>query len=151
MPGGQDIMILVDSVSGLSGARIEMDAWDLDVVLAASETRGVEAGQAGPWKIGKAQRAQERAIDSQVDERGLSVPRGAPVLQTGDHDQLLAERAAPGVPRRSPPRGGRPSHAPNCAADAAEARSIASGQLGQRRRDGGPLSLIHISEPTRPY
>ena len=37
MPGGQDIMILVDSVSGLSGARIEMDAWDLDVVLASSQ------------------------------------------------------------------------------------------------------------------
>jgi predicted phosphoserine aminotransferase len=37
MSGGQDIMILVDSVSGLSGARIEMDAWDLDVVLASSQ------------------------------------------------------------------------------------------------------------------
>jgi predicted phosphoserine aminotransferase len=37
MPDGQDIMILVDSVSGLSGARIEMDAWDLDVVLASSQ------------------------------------------------------------------------------------------------------------------
>ena len=37
MPGGEDIMILVDSVSGLSGARIEMDAWDLDVVLSSSQ------------------------------------------------------------------------------------------------------------------
>ncbi len=37
MPGGGDIMILVDSVSGLAGARIEMDAWDLDVVLASSQ------------------------------------------------------------------------------------------------------------------
>jgi predicted phosphoserine aminotransferase len=37
MPGGEDISILVDSVSGLSGARIEMDAWDLDVVLASSQ------------------------------------------------------------------------------------------------------------------
>ena len=37
MPGGEDIMILVDSVSGLAGARIEMDAWDLDVVLASSQ------------------------------------------------------------------------------------------------------------------
>lgn len=37
LPGGQDIMILVDSVSGLAGARIEMDAWDLDVVLASSQ------------------------------------------------------------------------------------------------------------------
>jgi predicted phosphoserine aminotransferase len=37
MPGGGDIMILVDSVSGLSGARIEMDAWDLDMVLSSSQ------------------------------------------------------------------------------------------------------------------
>ena len=37
MPNGDEIMILVDSVSGLSGARIEFDAWDLDVVLTASQ------------------------------------------------------------------------------------------------------------------
>jgi predicted phosphoserine aminotransferase len=37
MPNGDDIMILVDSVSGLGGARIEMDAWDLDVLLSSSQ------------------------------------------------------------------------------------------------------------------
>ncbi len=37
LPNGDEIMILVDSVSGLSGARIEMDAWDLDVVLSSSQ------------------------------------------------------------------------------------------------------------------
>lgn len=37
LPNGDDIMILVDSVSGLAGARIEMDAWDLDVVLSSSQ------------------------------------------------------------------------------------------------------------------
>jgi predicted phosphoserine aminotransferase len=37
LPNGSDIMILVDSVSGLSGARIEFDAWDLDVVLTGSQ------------------------------------------------------------------------------------------------------------------
>ncbi len=37
LPNGNDIMILVDSVSGLAGARIEMDAWDLDVLLASSQ------------------------------------------------------------------------------------------------------------------
>lgn len=36
-PNGDKIMILVDSVSGLAGAQIEMDAWDLDVVLASSQ------------------------------------------------------------------------------------------------------------------
>lgn len=37
LPSGDDILILVDSVSGLAGARIEFDAWDLDVVLTASQ------------------------------------------------------------------------------------------------------------------
>jgi predicted phosphoserine aminotransferase len=37
LPHGQDIMILVDSVSGLSGARLAFDAWDLDVVLTSSQ------------------------------------------------------------------------------------------------------------------
>jgi aspartate aminotransferase-like enzyme len=31
------MMILIDSVSGLSGARVETDAWDLDVVLTSSQ------------------------------------------------------------------------------------------------------------------
>jgi predicted phosphoserine aminotransferase len=37
LPQGQEIMILVDSVSGLSGARLEFDAWDLDVALTSSQ------------------------------------------------------------------------------------------------------------------
>jgi predicted phosphoserine aminotransferase len=37
LPNGQEIMILIDSVSGLSGARVECDAWDLDVVLTSSQ------------------------------------------------------------------------------------------------------------------
>ncbi len=37
LPNGQDIMILVDSVSGLSGAELYFDEWDLDVVLTSSQ------------------------------------------------------------------------------------------------------------------
>lgn len=37
LPNGQEIMILIDAVSGLSGARLETDAWDLDVVLTSSQ------------------------------------------------------------------------------------------------------------------
>ena len=37
LPNGDEIMILVDAVSSLAGARIEFDAWDLDVVLASSQ------------------------------------------------------------------------------------------------------------------
>ncbi len=36
-PNGQEIMILVDSVSSLGGARLEFDAWDLDVLLTSSQ------------------------------------------------------------------------------------------------------------------
>jgi predicted phosphoserine aminotransferase len=36
-PNGDEIMILIDSVSGLSGVPIEFDAWDLDVVLSSSQ------------------------------------------------------------------------------------------------------------------
>lgn len=37
LPGGDEIVILVDSVSGLSGIKLEFDAWDLDVVLTSSQ------------------------------------------------------------------------------------------------------------------
>jgi predicted phosphoserine aminotransferase len=36
-PNGENMMILVDSVSGMSGAELEFDAWDLDVVLCSSQ------------------------------------------------------------------------------------------------------------------
>lgn len=36
-PNGKDIMILVDAVSSLSGADIDFDGWDLDVLLTASQ------------------------------------------------------------------------------------------------------------------
>lgn len=36
-PNGENITIMVDSVSGLSGARLETDGWDLDVVLTSSQ------------------------------------------------------------------------------------------------------------------
>jgi predicted phosphoserine aminotransferase len=37
LPNGEDIIIMVDSVSGLSGARLEFDAWDLDVAITSSQ------------------------------------------------------------------------------------------------------------------
>lgn len=36
-PNGDEIMILVDTVSGLSGARLAFDSWDLDVALTSSQ------------------------------------------------------------------------------------------------------------------
>ncbi len=37
LPGGDDIVILVDAVSGVSGVDIRPDGWDLDVVLTSSQ------------------------------------------------------------------------------------------------------------------
>jgi predicted phosphoserine aminotransferase len=37
LPNGQDIIIMVDSVSGLSGAELRMDEWDLDVVITSGQ------------------------------------------------------------------------------------------------------------------
>ena len=36
-PGGEDIMILVDAVSGMTGTPLDFDAWDLDVALCSSQ------------------------------------------------------------------------------------------------------------------
>lgn len=36
-PGGEEIMILVDAVSSLGGAKLYFDDWDLDVVLTSSQ------------------------------------------------------------------------------------------------------------------
>jgi aspartate aminotransferase-like enzyme len=36
-PNGEDIIFIVDAVSSLSGAKIEFDAWDLDVLLTSSQ------------------------------------------------------------------------------------------------------------------
>jgi predicted phosphoserine aminotransferase len=37
LPNGDDIMIMVDTVSGVTGAELEFDAWDLDVALTSSQ------------------------------------------------------------------------------------------------------------------
>ena len=37
LPNGHDIMLIVDAVSGLSGAELRFDDWDLDLVLTSSQ------------------------------------------------------------------------------------------------------------------
>lgn len=66
VPGGDEIMILVDSVSGLSGVPLKFDAWDLDVVLTSSQK--AFALPAGLAFAAVSDRALERA--SQVSDRG---------------------------------------------------------------------------------
>lgn len=66
LPNGDEIMILVDSVSGLSGARLEFDAWDLDVVLSSSQK--AFALPAGLAFCAVSERAMEKA--KSVPNRG---------------------------------------------------------------------------------
>ncbi len=65
-PNGDDIIIMIDSVSGLSGAELETDAWDLDVVLTSSQK--AFALPAGLAMGAVSDRAFERA--RQVPDRG---------------------------------------------------------------------------------
>ncbi len=37
LPGGEEIIIMVDSVSGISGAELHFDEWDLDIALTSSQ------------------------------------------------------------------------------------------------------------------
>jgi predicted phosphoserine aminotransferase len=66
LPGGDEIMILVDSVSGLSGAELRFDEWDLDMVFTSSQKAfSLPAGLAFS---AVSDRALERA--RQIENRG---------------------------------------------------------------------------------
>ncbi len=66
LPNGEEIMILVDSVSGLSGVPLEFEDWDLDVVLTSSQK--AFALPAGLAFAAVSDRALKRA--EQIDDRG---------------------------------------------------------------------------------
>ncbi len=66
LPGGNEIMILVDSVSGLSGVELQFDDWDLDVALTSSQK--AFALPAGLAMAAVSDRALERA--AQIKYRG---------------------------------------------------------------------------------
>jgi len=56
-----DVLILVDAVSGMAGAKLEFDAWGLDVALAG--TQKCFALPAGLTVCAVSDRARERALD----------------------------------------------------------------------------------------
>jgi predicted phosphoserine aminotransferase len=60
-----DVLLLVDSVTGVAGARVETDAWDLDFVLTGSQKAlalppGLALGVAHPRAIERAKRTGNR-------------------------------------------------------------------------------------------
>ncbi|MBK6421757.1 MAG: alanine--glyoxylate aminotransferase family protein [Gemmatimonadetes bacterium] len=62
-----DVLLLVDSVTGVAGARVETDAWDLDFVLTGSQKAlalppGLALGVAHPRAVDRARKASHRGI-----------------------------------------------------------------------------------------
>jgi predicted phosphoserine aminotransferase len=65
LPGGDEIMILVDSVSGLSGAELRFDEWDLDMVFTSSQKAfslpaGLAFAAVSDRALAKAQQVENR-------------------------------------------------------------------------------------------
>jgi predicted phosphoserine aminotransferase len=87
LPHGQDIMILVDSVSGLSGARLEFDAWDLDVALTSSQKAfALPAGLAFC------------AVSDRALEKARSVPHRGYYFDFIDLEKYLLRNQTPATP-----------------------------------------------------
>ena len=66
-PNGQDIIYIVDAVSILGGAKVEMDAWDIDVLITSSQK--AFALPAGIAFCGVSERAMKKA--ETVPNRGF--------------------------------------------------------------------------------
>ena len=87
LPDGDEIMILVDSVSGLSGARLEFDAWDLDVVLTSSQKAfALPAGLAFA------------AVSDRALERAANVPHRGYYFDFLDLEKYLKRDQTPATP-----------------------------------------------------
>ena len=90
-PNGDDIVLLVDSVSGLSGAELETDAWDLDVVLTSSQKAfALPAGLA----MG--------AVSDRAMERAKSVPNRGYYFDFLTLDKYLGRNQTPATPGHLP-------------------------------------------------
>jgi len=87
LPNGQNIMILVDSVSGLSGARLEFDAWDLDVALTSSQKAfALPAG------------LSFCAVSDRAMERAKTIPNRGYYFDFLDLDKYLQRNQTPATP-----------------------------------------------------
>ena len=86
-PNGQDIMILVDSVSGLAGARLEFDTWDLDVALTSSQKAfALPAGLAFC------------AVSDRAMEKAKTIPDRGYYFDFIDLDKYLQRNQTPATP-----------------------------------------------------
>ena len=87
LPNGKDISILVDSVSGLSGARLEFDAWDLDVALTSSQKAfALPAGLAFC------------AVSDRALAKAKTIPNRGSYFDFVDLDKYLQKNQTPATP-----------------------------------------------------
>lgn len=87
LPNGQDITIMVDSVSGLSGARLEFDAWDLDVCFTSSQKAfGLPPGLAFC------------AVSDRAMEKAKTVPGRGHYFDFIELDKFLQKDQTPATP-----------------------------------------------------
>ncbi|MDX1662175.1 MAG: alanine--glyoxylate aminotransferase family protein [Candidatus Promineifilaceae bacterium] len=87
LPGGEEIMILVDSVSGLSGAQLNFDEWDLDVALTSSQKAfALPAGLAFA------------AVSDRALERAANVPHRGYYFDFLDLEKYLKRDQTPATP-----------------------------------------------------
>ncbi len=87
MPGGKDIMILVDAVSGMSGAQLAFDDWDLDVALCSSQK-----AFALPPGLAFA------AVSDRAMERARSIPNRGYYFDFVTLDRYLQKNQTPATP-----------------------------------------------------
>lgn len=87
LPNGEEIIIMVDSVSGLSGAELETDAWDLDVVLTSSQKAfALPAGLAFA------------AVSDRAMERAKTVPNRGYYFDYLVLDKYIQKNSTPATP-----------------------------------------------------
>ncbi len=87
MPGGEEITIMVDSVSGLGGAELETDAWELDVVITSSQkTFALPPGLAFA------------SVSDRAFEKAKTIPNRGYYFDFITLDESLAKNQTPATP-----------------------------------------------------
>lgn len=110
LPNGQEIMILVDSVSGLSGAELRFDEWDLDMVFTSSQKAfalppGLAFAAVSDRALAKAQTVENRGyyfdiVDLEKYLLRNQTPATPAISLLYALDRQLDDMLAEGIPAR---------------------------------------------------
>lgn len=110
LPNGDEIMILVDSVSGLSGAELRFDEWDLDMVFTSSQKAfalppGLAFAAVSDRALAKAQTVENRGyyfdlLDLEKYLLRNQTPATPAISLLYALDRQLDDMVAEGIPAR---------------------------------------------------